>query len=512
MVDVPPLPPGFQLETAAQPPPLPPGFQLEQPQAPGIVADVAKSGGIGLAKGGIGLAGMAGDVGAIADKATEWLAGKIGADPALAVKAQRMARPDILNAPSSAQIQKGIESQTGQFYQPKTTAGEYAQTVGEFAPAAIGGPETIGSRLLTRVLVPAVASETAGQMTKGTAAEPTARVVAALGAGGLSALRRTPQAEAPSLADIQAARDADYAAVQNMGVTVTPAALNREATAATANLASIGLTEDVAPKTVAVLEKLGNRPTAASITDIDNARKVLGNIAKGSTSPSSMERIDAAAARFAIDHIDDALPKLSPTDLASGAARHADAIEALTNARGNAAAAFRAQDLDRTAYRASLNAAAANSGMNVENSLRQQLKSILTNPARARGFSADEISTMESIVRGERLRNVIRTAGNVLGGGGGLGALAAGAAGHAVMPGAGILTPVLGRGLKMAGNAATNRAFNRLDEMVRRRSPLGQAAPVPPPVPRISPFRAALINAALARPTLSPDRVPVPAY
>jgi hypothetical protein len=95
--------------------------------------------------------------------------------------------------PTSGSIQKGIEGQTGEFYKPKTTAGEYAQTAGEFAPALFGGEGTLIPRaaeaiprLFTRVAVPAVTSETAGQVTKGTSFEPWARVAGGILGGSVS--------------------------------------------------------------------------------------------------------------------------------------------------------------------------------------------------------------------------------------------------------------------------------------------------------------------------------------
>lgn len=167
---------------------------------PSTLSDVVNSGGIGLVKGAIGLAGTPGDVGSIASKGYDAATNALGINPDLAKTAK-----DVLgafyrynpmtaafaSAPDSQQIQKGVESVTGGLYEPKTTAGQYAQTIGEFAPAALGGPESIASRIGTRVVAPALASETAGQLTQGSEAEPYARAIGAL-AGGVApgALRR----------------------------------------------------------------------------------------------------------------------------------------------------------------------------------------------------------------------------------------------------------------------------------------------------------------------------------
>lgn len=149
-------------------------------EKPSVTADVAKSGGIGLVKGAIGLAGMAGDLSDLGakgiEKASNYLSDRLGI-----ARYERPAAPSVLNnIPTSDSLQKAVESQTGEFYKPKTVAGEYAQTAGEFAPALVGGPETLASRVISRMAIPAAVSETAGQLTKGTDAEPYARVAGAL--------------------------------------------------------------------------------------------------------------------------------------------------------------------------------------------------------------------------------------------------------------------------------------------------------------------------------------------
>ncbi len=67
---------------------------------------------------------------------------------------------------------------------PETTAGEYSRTVGEFVPDALF-PGGIATRV-ARVVVPAVASETAGQLTEGSDLEPYARLLGALAGAGVT--------------------------------------------------------------------------------------------------------------------------------------------------------------------------------------------------------------------------------------------------------------------------------------------------------------------------------------
>jgi len=232
----------------AYPPPA--GRRVTDPAAlaqlngpPSLAEDVAKSAGIGLVKGGIGLAGMAGDLAEMAKKGADWVGSKLPSIPTpapdstlgrvsqfLRDESARSATnhgsgdlPGSYEPPTSSQLQKSVEGVTGEFYQPKTTLGQYAQTAGEFAPALIGGPETLGAKLASRVAVPAVVSEAAGQLTKGTAAEPYARVTGALFSPlAMSGLRRaiTPlpaSAERAALVDTLSNEGVDLTAGQRTG-------------------------------------------------------------------------------------------------------------------------------------------------------------------------------------------------------------------------------------------------------------------------------------------------------
>ena len=91
--------------------------------------------------------------------------------------------------PSYAETKGGLEHYvTGPLYEPKSVAGQYAQSVGEFLPGMAfpaAGVTTLAGRAALNVVGPAVVSETAGQLTKGTAAEPYARFGGALVGGQL---------------------------------------------------------------------------------------------------------------------------------------------------------------------------------------------------------------------------------------------------------------------------------------------------------------------------------------
>lgn len=168
-------------------------------------ADVGKSLGIGVAQGGIGLATLPGNV--------EQL-GRMGINAA----SRGLGGSDLVSSdavlPTYQDAKGAIEGYTGEFYKPKTTMGEYARTIGEFAPMAATGGGGLAARA-ANVLAPAVVSETAGQVTKGTAMEPWARMAGAF-AGGV-----VPRAVSPNPVD--ATRQALVQHLDNEGVTALTA-------------------------------------------------------------------------------------------------------------------------------------------------------------------------------------------------------------------------------------------------------------------------------------------------
>lgn len=233
MTSLPKPPPGFVLD---QPPAPPPGFELDAPLAPpgpdqrtyadldraiaGIdPVDVAKATGSGLVTGTEGLVGLPGD-------ARDWAA-ELGDHIANAVKGrnlsslivgdqpakppsddyrtnvlERLQQPSALPGPlgfalkmwpSSREIQGAVKKSIGFTpYQAKTLLGKYAGTVASFVPSALGGPGGLAGKFFKYAFLPGVASEAAGEMTQGTAAEPWARTGAALATGGLAAALSRP--------------------------------------------------------------------------------------------------------------------------------------------------------------------------------------------------------------------------------------------------------------------------------------------------------------------------------
>lgn len=145
-----------------------------QTQEPSTLYDVGASLASGVGRGAAGLVGLPGTIGNAINDGLSWATG---------------IQPLPASPFSSEGAQSALSTVTGgaSDYQPQTTAGEYAGTVGEFLPgAAIGGANL--ANLVRFGALPGLASEGAGQLTEGSSIEPYARIAAALAAPAVPAL------------------------------------------------------------------------------------------------------------------------------------------------------------------------------------------------------------------------------------------------------------------------------------------------------------------------------------
>lgn len=283
---------------------------------PGVVEDVAKSAGIGAVKGGIGTVGAGGDVRDLLSHGVDYAAEYFGIAPEKVGQfksvfgqiAKQTATGRVLaNAPTSGDIQKKIEGVTGEFYKPKTLAGEYAQTAGEFLPAAVGGLGGVIARS-ARVLVPAATSETAGQLTKGSAVEPVARFLGALAGGGAQALASRPGSASRAISNqlpegitepmvVQADRLMQEAAQRGIQL-AWPEALSQ--VAGRPVLTNMMRHLEASPQTEAQMGAFfGNRPQAVE----GAVRQELGNIAPVNQAPSAIGPAVGRAAEGTLEDV-----------------------------------------------------------------------------------------------------------------------------------------------------------------------------------------------------------------
>lgn len=196
---------------------------------------------------------------------------------------------------------------------PATTAGQYAHTVGEFTAPGLALPSRAASvvgRALGDILAPALASETAGQMTKGTAAEPYARFAGAVGGnlatGAYRHASRAPEAVArASMGDavtpeVLNQAEALMQRARDMGVNLTGSEAIQQVTRGGTGLADLMRSVESSPR---------GKPVAAQFfarrpQQVDAAvGKTLDRIAPQSPQPSTLGPRAAEMAEGAIDDV-----------------------------------------------------------------------------------------------------------------------------------------------------------------------------------------------------------------
>jgi DNA-binding GntR family transcriptional regulator len=167
-------------------------------------AGVAKQGGVGVAKGVIGLGGIVGDLQQIAKKAASYLP-DIKADPESEKYARKYGRMgDVMSVgqppefPTSHDIQGQVEKVTGEFRKPQNQTEADAETVGEFLPAALAGPGSLARKVVTQDAIPAAASIVAGRYSD---QNPYVKALAGFIAGGTGAALSGPNTAEKLLRD-----------------------------------------------------------------------------------------------------------------------------------------------------------------------------------------------------------------------------------------------------------------------------------------------------------------------
>lgn len=147
--------------------------------------DVAKSGGIGLVKGTLGLGGMLGDLTNAGAKgiraATDYIAPMLGVTPEHPSE-KRQSESALNVLPTTESLTKRLESVTGPLYEPKSGAGHLAQTIGEFTPGALAGGQGVVGNLARYAVLPGLATEGAGKALEGSSWKPYGQAAAGVAA------------------------------------------------------------------------------------------------------------------------------------------------------------------------------------------------------------------------------------------------------------------------------------------------------------------------------------------
>ncbi len=300
---------------------------------------------------------------------------------------------------------------------------------------------------------------------------------------------RAPQRAAPAAItseDLAASSNARYKTAREMKVEFDPNSISNTATRIENELFDKGFAPDNSPLTLNAVRSLQSPPAGAKFTGADLER-VRQRLVKATQSPTA----DAGAAHDAINTLDNYLADIPVADVLVGDAKAVSDV--FKEARADWAAHKRTAMVEGRQELGKLNTDTANSGMNADNNMRQAVKSIIRpnmkgiSPAERAGFNEEELAQARLVAAGSPVRNAVRHASNMMGGGGGFGSLYASvtgaSAGHAAggLKGAviGAMTPAVGHGLRLLAGRMTGAEASQLAELVASRSPLGRQIEAP---------------------------------
>lgn len=313
-----------------------------------------------------------------------------------------------------------------------------------------------------------------------TTESPLAGMAAGAAVGSLTGIR--PRKVEPALSADQLATRADiaYRNAEKAGVIVSPDSLKAKVPQFEKVLKEEGFLPGLHPQLDTVLGEFQKEiNTPKTLKELDQLRRTLKAPAKFYDNPDQ-QRITGRL----IDEFDDYVKNLSAKDLAVEGAKVKGATKELTKARNFYNRSRKADEIDELFRRAEIRAGANFTQSGLENSLRQELKSLALNKKRFSMFSSTEQNAIEAAAKGGSIQNVLRNIGKYAatspiptGVGGGIGAGLGAAIGG--VPGAvigGAAVPAVG---SAARAAATRIGMNRLEEIQRMIS-LGRMPEIQP--------------------------------
>lgn len=372
----------------------------EQLQPVSQVEDVGKSLGSGLVRGGIGLLELPELVGrGVA---------RLGQEGLQAAGLTESKDIPVLNTATGRFLR---EATTLDDYVPQTTAGEFAGTIGEFLPAAVGGPAGLARRLGT-MAVAGTGSEALGQAFEDTSLEIPGRLVGGLFAPStvkgitnktVNAFTKKASTET-SLETLKDAKNASYKAFESAGGKLSgnmddlTRSMSDEVSKNDLFLGYAPGSED-GKYIDGVLEAVGKfKGQEFNLAQLDKLRSSLYITYKNSNFDPRV-----AALR---NKVDDFIENTA----ASG---NEKALKILEQARANNRSYKKVELFDELMQRAELQTAATGSGGNIVNKYRQALNKIVSNPNNRAMYDQKELEIMERLIQGNVPDNILRLVGKL---------------------------------------------------------------------------------------------------
>jgi hypothetical protein len=259
---------------------------------------------------------------------------------------------------------------------------------------------------------------------------------------------------APDISNIKDASRAIYKEIDDLNVTVKPAALGNLVNKVTKRAGRVNPT--LTPKSAEVVRLLKSElddPRPRSLSDFDELRQMAQIAAQ------SPDAADARIGAMMIDEVDEFLDTLPQNALTGPDIKTVGNVgERYKAARGLWGRARRAEVISDIFEKAGRQATG------FENGIRTQLRQLLNNKKRARYFSKSELSAMDDVVKGTNTQNTLKLIGrlgfsegaatNVLGGLVGLGVL-------------GPAAPVAGQLSRKVAQKVTEGAARRMETLIR---------------------------------------------
>lgn len=291
--------------------------KLYPPQS--TIDDITKSGLTGIGQGTVGMATLPFDLGSMAGGA---LARKAVGNSTMGITPGSL--PDKAlqymfgssNSTDAPSITRPIEQAVGLTYEPKTTSGEYARTIGNFVPATMTGavseaPSLIEAMKLAakRSVLSGAGAETANQMGLG----PVGQIIGALAGNaagnslssvpqGLRTMGKGIMAESPeNLQDIATSMKSNagglYQKMRETGTLFTQDAAQELKNKINTALQVPSFIPDLNPNTVAVVKKISDVADNGylDLGSLDQYRRMLGKF--GATE----DGVSAGSVKKAID-------------------------------------------------------------------------------------------------------------------------------------------------------------------------------------------------------------------
>lgn len=294
-------------------------------EMPSVPLDVAKSAGSGLAT---GLAGAAGITPTIIGGVAQGLMklNEMAGDPL------RYISPGGTGLEQAEANKQAIAQAVGRpsyDYTPQTTSGAFFKTGGEYLGNTIGAggplgvfkgtPGQIAKQVVGQVAVPAVASETAGQIYEGTPIEPYARAAAGLATGAVGAGLTGGVQQGLTREQVLANAKTIYKSPELKAAEFAPQSIGTFADAVEQQLKAQNFSRVNMGPAYTALDNLkamasNNSATFANVRAVDKALTRAGR----EVGPNGVPTENAAAATVVKQNIRGYLDTLTPADLVKG--------------------------------------------------------------------------------------------------------------------------------------------------------------------------------------------------